>query len=74
MNDYVLLTFYNRQTTENPSWEVYGHTAPGHNTKLMSFSTRMQAIEYAHSFYTIPVLEGSNKGHVVKKLYDKNEK
>jgi len=25
---------------------------------LMSFSTKLQAIEYAHTFYTTPVMQG----------------
>ena len=71
MGDYVLITFYNRQTTENPSWEVYGHLSPGINNLLMSFLLREHAIMYAHTFCGVLVLEGANKDHVVEALTPK---
>ena len=65
---YILLTFYNRQTAQDPAWEVYGHIRPGENRLLQIFRLRSQAIEFAHSLGSIPVLEGTNKGHIVERL------
>ena len=62
--NYILLTFYNRGTTEHPIWEVYGWENDYTNTYLESFKTKSQAIEYCHTFYEIPVLLTS-KGHAI---------
>jgi len=70
MEEYVLLTFYNRQTLKNPAWEVYGHKRPHVNDLLNSFKTKLQAIEYAHTFYQTPVIQGSNLGFLVKIIYN----
>ena len=67
MFEYVLITFYNRCDIKNPCWDVYGHIKTYNNDLLMSFSTRSQAIEYAHTF-GLPVLEGTNKNDIVERL------
>lgn len=64
---YVLISFYNRQTEENPAWEVYGHIGPGKNEKLESFKYRIQAMNYAHRF-CVPVIQGTNEGHIVEMI------
>lgn len=68
---YILLTFYNRGTTEAPIWEVYGWKNAYTNTCIASFKTKSQATEYCHTFYNTPVLLGS-KGHdIAEKLSPK---
>ena len=70
MKKIKLLTFYNRQTTENPSWEVYGHYKTGHNDLMDRFKTRSQAIEYCHTFVGIPVMQGVSNSIEISKLLD----
>ena len=77
MGEVILLTFYNRGTTEAPIWEVYGWENDYTNTCLESFKTKSQAVEYCHTFYEIPVIQTS-KGHkIAEKLakvgWSKNE-
>ena len=71
MGEIILLTFYNRQTEANPSWEVYSHIAPSINNMVARFKTRDEAIAYCFDEWsTIPVLEGHVADWFLKKLYD----
>jgi len=66
--DFLLISFYNRGTTRQPMWEVYGHTAPGDNEMLLGFNLKSEAIEYAHSFHRTPVIQGQDFGTLVEAL------
>lgn len=66
--DYVLLTFYNRGTTESPIWEVYGWENSYTNTCLENFRTKSQAIEYCHTFHDVPVICTSKGDRVAECL------
>ncbi len=60
MKHYVLISYYNRGTSLQPSWEVYGHLRRFNNDLLMSFPTESQAREYAHSLHGVPVMHGGH--------------
>ena len=72
MKNFILLTFYNRQTEEKPSWEVYGHISPGNNKLLISLPLRERAIAYAHGFYKVPVMEGMGYERILDLLSREN--
>ena len=60
---YVLITYYNRGTAENPIWDVYGHVAPGENHALGEFKTEGEAQKRAFE-YCLPVMRGANHGKI----------
>ena len=63
----LLVTFYQAGSAERPYWPIYGHTAPYVNELLDCKYNRVDAMIYAHTFKA-PVLEGSNKYHIVELL------
>lgn len=71
--DFLLISFYNRGTTRQPYWEVYGHVAPGDNELLTGFIVRSDAIEYAHTFHRTPVMQGQNLDTLVEALMPTDE-
>ena len=75
MYEFVLITFYNRGTTINPIWEVFGHISETNNKHLNNFKTKLSAILYAHEvsllYGKVPVLQTDKGGDIAKILTPK---
>jgi hypothetical protein len=65
---YILITYYNRGTSEKPIWEVYGHRSPYDNDLIASFENKQDAYLEAHR-YELPVMQGvSNSMRIARAI------
>lgn len=79
MDNYFLITYYNRGSMDSPIWEVYGVYGRFSNDILGTFDDELGAQKFAHG-YGIPVIRGTTNSYVASIWIDlwvqaqKNEK